>query len=543
MSLSWSRLANPRHAVGPGTGAARMILYLAAYIGLAWISFVYPMRGLNITPWNPQAALAVGLLLWLPRSWWLVWIAVACGEALVGAETLPWPALVLSSGAVTAGYALTAAALKRWVGPALPVVSRRAVVTFLLVVGCGALLSSLLRATALWMMDIVPAERFAAVVHRASIGDGVGLVVTLPVLLVLASSERTAASRTMLLTREAWVIVLVTLAGILAVFARPTEEQFKFFYLLFLPVVWAAARFGAIGAVWSAALVQMLLMLAVQQAPYQPLTVFELQVLMAALTSTGVLLGATVDEREEAQQALRASLRLAAAGDMAAALAHELNQPLTAMSTYARASQLIARRLANSDAGAVAPLLDVTDKLADEATRAGEVVNRLRRFFRDRSTELQPADVAGLVADAVQSQAGRAQGLGVRLDWRCEATLPPVWLDAVQIAVVLRNLLANAIEAASEARGGTAGQRSVEVRASQQGDAVVVSVIDSAPGLDSQEVSRVFETRRSDKPGGMGVGLAISRSIVEAHGGRLWAEAGPGGRFHFSLPAGPVGAA
>jgi signal transduction histidine kinase len=325
-------------------------------------------------------------------------------------------------------------------------------------------------------------------------------------------------------------------AGILAVFAQPPEEQFKFFYVLFLPVVWAAARFGAIGAVWSAALVQMLLMLAVQGATYQPLTVFELQMLMAALTSTGVLLGATVDEREEAQEALRASLRLAAAGDMAAALAHELNQPLTAMSTYARASQLMARRLGNDPSLHVDPLVDVTDKLAEEARRAGEVVNRLRKFFRDRSTELQQADLSALVAEAVRSQAARAESLGVRLDASCDARLAPVWLDPVQIAVVLRNLLANAIDAA--AADESPGGRSVAIRAAQEDSQVVVSVVDSGRGLEAGEVGRVFETRRSEKPGGMGVGLAISRSIVEAHGGRLWAEAGPGGKFHFNLPAG-----
>jgi signal transduction histidine kinase len=243
-----------------------------------------------------------------------------------------------------------------------------------------------------------------------------------------------------------------------------------------------------------------------------------------------------VDEREEAQQALRASLRLAAAGDMAAALAHELNQPLTAMSTYARASQLMARRLVSDPKHLADPLVEVTDKLADEATRAGEVVNRLRKFFRDRSTELQQADLSHLIADAIGSQAGRAAGLGVRLDWSADARLAPVWLDPVQIAVVLRNLLANAIDAA--AGDEPPALRAVTIRAAQADSEVVVSVVDSARGLHADEVSRVFETRRSDKPGGMGVGLAISRSIIEAHGGRLWAEAGPGGKFHFSLPAG-----
>jgi len=266
------------------------------------------------------------------------------------------------------------------------------------------------------------------------------------------------------------------------------------------------------------------------------LTVFELQVLMAVLTSLGVLLGAIVDEREEAQQALRASLQLAAAGDMAAALAHELNQPLTAMSTYARASQLMARRLAGEQRDAVEPLVEVAGKLADEATRAGEVVNRLRKFFRERSTELQPTDISALVLEAVDAQKRRADGLGVHLTWNCDSCLPPVWLDPVQIAVVLRNLLANAIDAASGERGAEPAAPSVAISATQLAHSIVVTVLDSARGLSKEETARVFESRRSEKPGGMGIGLAISRSIVEAHGGRLWAEAGPGGKFHFSLP-------
>jgi signal transduction histidine kinase len=525
-----------RHVAG--LGAASMILYLVAYLGLTWISYIYPARGLNITPWNPQAALAVGLLLWQPRAWWLVWIAVGSGEALVGDEPVPWPALILSSGVVTAVYAAMAVALKHWINPKVAVVSRRDVVMFLLIIACGALLGSVLRAGTLWTMDVVPAARIPAVIHRAWIGDGVGLLVNLPVLWALADRERRAATRTMLRSAMSWLIALVSALGILAVFAQPTEEQFKLFYVLFLPVIWAAVRFGAIGAVWSAALVQMLLMLAVQTVEYQPLNVFELQVLMAALTSTGVLLGITVDEREEAQQALRASLRLAAAGDMAAALAHELNQPLTAMSTYARASQLIARKLEADPQASVDPLIAVTDKLADEATRAGEVVNRLRKFFRDRSTELQPTDFSSLIADAVQSQARRAESLGVRLAGTCAPQLAPVWLDSVQIAVVLRNLLANAIDAASGERGPAAAAGSVTIQAAQEQDEVLVTIVDSGRGLDSEEVSRVFENRRSEKPGGMGVGLAICRSIIEAHGGRLWAEAGPGGKFHFSLPVG-----
>jgi signal transduction histidine kinase len=381
----------------------------------------------------------------------------------------------------------------------------------------------------------VPVDRVLVAIHRGAIGDGVGLLVTLPVLLLLGARERRAGVRSMVRTVEWWVIVAVTVAAILAVFAQPTEDQFKFFYLLFLPVVWGAARFGVTGAACASALVEVTLMMAVYSTPYLPVTVFELQLLVAVLAATGLLLGTTVDEREEASRALRASLRLAAAGDMAAALAHELNQPLTAISTYAHASQVLAERL---DADVAAPLVDVTGKLADEATRAGEVVKRLRNFFRDRATELQPTALRELIAEAVRSQVARALALQVRLTWSCRPDDATVWLDPVQIAVVLRNLVANALDAASEEakRGGAPGAVAIDAR--RDGADIIVAVTDSAPGLRGDDTAAVFERRGSEKPGGMGVGLAISRSIVEAHGGTLWAEAGPGGRFLFTLPLG-----
>jgi signal transduction histidine kinase len=480
----------------------------------------------------------VGLLLWRPTAWWLVWIAVACGEALVRSGPTTWAAALLSSAMLTVGYGVIAAALARWLGRRPRVVTRGHFVIFLLIVSAGALLSALLYVAALAMLGMLPSDRMLAAVHRGWVGDAVGLLVTLPLLLVLGSRERRAGTGAMLRSVEWWLIALVAVGSTVAVFTRPTEEQFKFFYLLFLPVVWGAARFGVTGAVWSAALVQVLLIAAVQSADYRPLTVFELQSLMAALAATGLLLGTTVDEREEAARNLRASLHLAAAGDMAAALAHELNQPLTAMSTYARASQLLAERLGQDNETLAEPLIDVTGKLVQEASRAGEVVKRLRNFFRDRATELQPTEIPPLLDEVMRSQAARAQALQIHLDWFCDPDVPAVWLDRVQIAVVLRNLVANALEAASQAPAQDDAPASVTVRARLDDNEVNVAVFDSGPGLDPAEVAGIFESRRSSKPGGMGIGLGISRSIVEFHGGRVWAEPGPGGKFCFSLPAG-----
>jgi len=508
-----TRLPIPSFGSALGVPCATAIGYVLVYLLLDWVSFVHPMRGLNITPWNPQTALAVALLLWYPRGWWLVWLTLAGAETAVRGVSVSWPAEVLSSAMLTVGYVATAMAIRRWLGPLPQIASRKTFLVFVLIVCVGAMLNAVLFVGSLSVFGIPQPDRMVTAVMRGWIGDAVSLIVTLPVLFALGSRERRADTIAMVSTVECWLVAAAAVVAAYAVFGRSTEEQFKFFYLLFLPVVWGAARFGVIGAVWSAALVQVLLILAVQAVPYRPLTVFEFHMLMAALAATGLLLGTTVDEREEADRALRASLHLAAAGDMAAALAHELNQPLTALST--------------------APFTDVTTKLVNEASRAGDVVKRLRDFFRSRRTDLQPTEVRPLIEEIMQSQSVRASTMGIRTEWACDSSLPPVWLDRVQIEVVLRNLVSNALDAATDAANPEA---SVRVQARIRAEQLVVSVQDTGDGVPVTQLHGLFDSRPSTKPGGMGIGLGISRSIIEAHGGRLWAEPGPGGKFYFSLP-------
>src|SRR5262249_13103222 len=162
---------------------------------------------------------------------------------------------------------------------------RRHFLAFLLIVGTGALLSAVLYVGALAAFSILPPERLLVAVHRGWIGDTVGLLVTLPVLLVLGPRERPGPRRALpaqlVRVTVGWCVVpLVVGGGWLAVFPRPADEQFTLFYLLLLPAVWGSAHFGFTGAVWSSALVQVLLIAAVQSADYRPLTVFELQLLM-----------------------------------------------------------------------------------------------------------------------------------------------------------------------------------------------------------------------------------------------------------------------
>jgi len=324
-----------------------------------------------------------------------------------------------------------------------------------------------------------------------------------------------------------------TAAAVALVFLSPAAEQVKLFYVLFLPLILIATRYGMVGACAAAIVVQGAVIATGELAGYQALTVFEFQALLIALTITGLFLGVTVDERRRAEGELRRTLRLAAAGEMAAALAHELNQPLTAVASYARAG----RTIAEAPAPDRALLLETLGKLVAESTRASDVVRRLRDFFRSGATHLAPVALASLAATVIERVRSRAAAQGVALSLEAQGDLPDVLADATQVEVVLRNLIANAIDAAAAG----AEPRRVAVRVAREGAALLRACVDdSGAGVSEPDAERIFEPFETTRASGMGMGLAISRAIVEAHGGQLWAEAGRrGGFFCFTLPRVP----
>lgn len=515
----------------PRPGWVVAAAYVVVFLTLDWVSFIRPYQGLNITPWNPHPALAIALLLWHPRWLALAWFSLLAAEVVVRG----WPAspfvTMAASATLTLSYGAIAWVLRQRLDPALALATRRDLTWLTVTVIGGSLLSATLYVVTMAAGGLGPEGGLSQAIARYWIGDAVGLVVMLPMLLASMDPARRAELVAVLRSPTGWLIGALVGVLLVIVFAGSNHEPFKFFYMLFLPVVWAAARLGLAGAVLTAALTQIGLIVAVQAGTKPDLTVFELQVLMAALTMTGLLLGVAVDERRLAELKLKGSLRLAAAGQMAAALAHELSQPLTALNSYAQAARLLANASDLSPRQRLDQVTDVAERMAGDALRASEVVKRLRDFFRTGSTQLQATDVATLVDDAANAARRRAQAQGIQLGTAVPDPVQ-VLVDPLQIAVVLRNLLANAMDAAVAA--GPAPR--VDVVVARRESEVLVEVRDSGPGVDGTRLQHLFDPGQSDKPGGMGIGLSICRAIVEAHGGRLWAEPGPAGVFCLTLP-------
>jgi len=227
--------------------------------------------------------------------------------------------------------------------------------------------------------------------------------------------------------------------------------------------------------------------------------------------------------------------RVAMMGELGASLAHELNQPLAAILSNAQAAQ----RLAASETPDTEEIRDALADIVDDGRRAGEVIRRLRALLKKDEPKHEPLEVNQIVGDVVHLVQHDADLRDVSLRTELAETLPPVQGDRVQLQQVLLNLILNGIEATVDGRTEP-GTMVIRTSADTAGT-VQVAVQDSGTGIDEDELERVFEPFFTTKPGGLGLGLAISRTIVEAHGGRLSAKnnLGGGATFRFSLPAHP----
>jgi two-component system sensor kinase FixL len=233
----------------------------------------------------------------------------------------------------------------------------------------------------------------------------------------------------------------------------------------------------------------------------------------------------------EAREHLAHVARLSTLGEMTTGLAHEINQPLTAITMYAQAAERLAQRAA-PDLGEVVHALR---QISAQSLRAGEIIKRLRALVRDRHSREELLDLNLVVRDLAVLAESDARANEVRLQIELSPELPPVLGDAIQLQQVMLNLVRNAIDAVQ----GPQLERLVWLRTAPCESGAEMSVSDLGPGLDPAIRERLFEAFATTKPEGTGLGLVISRSIIVSHGGRLdWRANQPQGScFYFQLPA------
>jgi two-component system, LuxR family, sensor kinase FixL len=519
-----ARLLSRRHA-------EIALSYLAGYVLLDWLSYVHPFASFGITPWNPPTGLSFALiLLFGPEFMPWLFVAPVMADALVRGFALPLGAEIAASAIIGGGYAIaTGLLLSPRLGFDPTLATRRSLVLLATVaVGSTAVVAASYVAM-LVALDVLPAADFGHAALRFWVGDVIGITVLTPFLLVLMTRRRVMPP-----SWEALALFVLVLGALWIVFGLAEALRFQLFYLFFLPVIWTAVRFGLEGVTAGLLVTQVGLIAAIHFTGLGGTDVTAYQALMVVLSLTGLALGVLVSEQQRTQaqlrlnqEALSRALRVGTMGEFAAALAHEINQPLTAVANYARLVKGAADPATASDA---------SDRLIAQVERAAEVVRRLRNFIRLGRSETVPTSVARLVEEAVAYCRAELDRLGVELHSRVTRDLPPVRADALQIEQVIVNLVRNAAEALTDA-GRYDGKVVIEVEL-DAARCVVVRVRDNGPGFDPDLVERAAAPFTTTKIDGLGLGLTLVRSIVEAHGGRLSIESdSSGATVSFTLPA------
>jgi signal transduction histidine kinase len=240
------------------------------------------------------------------------------------------------------------------------------------------------------------------------------------------------------------------------------------------------------------------------------------------------------EEREKLRQ-LEADLahinRVNMMGELAAALAHEIRQPIAASITSANAClRWLARDPPDLERARAAAA-----RIEQDGNRAADVINRLRSFYKKGTPpERGIVDLKDITREMSALLRKEAVRHSIKIHSELQETMPKVLADRVQLQQVFMNLMLNAIEAMKD----TGGELTIKWGLNPEGQ-ILISIIDTGVGLPAENTERIFDAFHTTKPQGTGMGLAISRSIIEAHGGRIWATAnqGAGATFHFTLPA------
>lgn len=509
--------------------------FVVLYVALDWVSYLQPIESAGTTPWNPPPGLS--LVAYLRRGWIFaptVFLSALSSDLFVRGDATTVERAVASSALFALGYGVLGAWIRRRCGGE-PDFRRVADVSwFAGVVSAAVIVIGAAYVLLVHYVGPMPAVSLGRQWLQFWVGDVIGILVFTPALCVRGSTR--SPSRLNGIEVVAQIGSTATVLALLWMF-NP-DRAVSLFYLLFLPLVWITIRGSIAGATLALAAIQLGLIAGLQLAGHTQEMVLELQLLMLTLVFTGLLLGASVSEWRSTEHSLRErqaeldeSLKLASASATASALAHELNQPLSAIASYVGAAKAMLVDVENNRDRLEGALLAA----GREAARAGEVIRRLREFFRSGAKHLERVKVSQLIEDSIEGLADsiRQQRITVRID--CPEDVGLVCVDRVQLESVIHQLLQNAVDSIV---GADVANRSIEIRARRERDAVLIAVSDSGPGIDPNLGDAIFSPFKTTKPLGTGLGLSISRTIVEDHGGSLSCSSSAGGAsFQLLLPS------
>jgi signal transduction histidine kinase len=517
--------------------------YLAARLGLAFTLLPHPIS----TLWPPNALLMAALLLAPARWWWVLLIAALPAHLLAELQSGVPITMVLGWYASNCSEALIGAALVRKLVPGpLRLDSMRSASIFLLFGALAApLLSSFLDAALVKLIGFGEGDYWTLVRMRFS-SNVLAELTIVPLILTWATWRPTVLRDTPpRCFFEIGAVFFGLFAASVIAFDLPIFDANTAPALFYAPLpflLWAAVRLGVRGTASALALVVLLTIGGAVHgtgpfaggSPQD--TARDLQFFLIAVSVPLLLLAVVLEENSRAaleahEQRLQLThlSRVAMLGELSGGIAHELNQPLTAILSNAQAAQHFISAKGDLDKVELAEILkDIIT--ADQ--RAGAVIQRLRALFKKGEAHLQPLDANELVREVLGIAHGDLITRAIEVQTDLAARLPLIQGDRVQLEQVMLNLVMNACDAMS---AGGPDARRLKIRTRARDGHVKVSFADLGPGFRAEDYEKLFQPFYTTKAQGLGLGLSISRSIIAAHAGRLWGASKPGQGATFTI--------
>lgn len=532
------------------TQTALGAMLVVVFVLMEWLSSIHEFMSVPITPWNPGLGVVFAFMLLRGPLYGLVLFAgMIAAELIVVRTELQWPIIVAIAAIISLVYGAAAIVLRRLLHLDAGLSHLRDLLILLFVGIIAAIVTSVLVALLLLLDHRIAADNVLTAATPLLLGDMIGIAVMTPLTLrlVMRMQGESLSGYARPLAIEIVLYAAFICIALYVIVGGPGGGGLRYFYLLFVPVVLAGVRHGFDGACAALAVAQFALVGLMHWFGYDAQAFTDMQTLMLVLTGTGLIVGAVVSERQNADHLRRLAeerlreketeagraARFTLVSGMASALAHEINQPMTAARALARSAQHIIEgpspdlpRAGGNIANAVAQI-----------DHASGVMRRMREFLRRGRPHVSSFEIGTMIEDALTLARPDASARGIDIITDIPDGLPMVHGDRIQIEQVVLNLIRNAVEAISGAQ-----QKDATIRLSaailSTPPRIEIAVRDNGPGIAEHLAQAMFEPMTTSKHEGLGLGLPISRTIVESHGGQIWLQSGEpcGTEFRFSLP-------
>ena len=530
--------------------AGRVAILGAMYYGAARLGLAFRFQSSQISVVWPANAVLLAALLLTPRSrWWVVIVTTALAHFAAMTPMTPAWRLVWQIAGNSLFMSAAATLLGRYAGGPLRFENGRQVFTYVAIsVALPAVFALFMPSFLRPLLGLDLTVSPGSALLRTMLSNVTALLLVAPMILLWSQEwlRRFGEITVRRVVEGAAIMASLLVVGLVAFGSGSEFASFPGLVLWFFPpLVWAAVRLGPRGAATSVFFVALLSTLgtARQLGPFvvgsEAQQVLALQLFWIAIGPPIMLLAAVIRERQQAEDALHEQrnqlahvTRVATAGELSGAIAHELRQPLTSILANAQAGL----HLLDRDQVDLHELREILQDITRDDQQAANVLARLRLFVKDGTSQFEPLVVEAVVRDALALSKSTVDLSGVEVQTFIAGGLPSVWGDQVQLLQVMVNLVVNGCESM---HGMPRPTRRLDLHVVPLGhEHVEVLVSDCGTGLPNGPEDRVFDPFFTTKEHGLGLGLAIGRSIVTAHGGRLWAEnnTSQGATFHLVLP-------